>query len=256
MPPVSELILWTLVMVRASGLIAGLPIFSTNNVPKPVKGALGMLLAVLTTPMLPSVNLDQTDVWSLSKLLLIELSIGYLLGFICRFIFFALDIAGSIVANDLGLSMATMLNPASNAATPVISTLFYWMGVMLVFALDMHHWILAAFVRSYSVLPVGGAHLSEALLEDISRRTSWILSTGLQLSAPVMAASFVITLVFALLGRAVPQMNVFTESMPIRTAGGLAILGLSISFIGDTSGNFIKRIPDDMLNVAKILGGG
>ena len=76
MPPVSELILWTLVMVRASGLIAGLPIFSTNNVPKPVKGALGMLLAVLTTPMLPSVNLDQTEVWSLSKLLLIELSIG------------------------------------------------------------------------------------------------------------------------------------------------------------------------------------
>ncbi len=256
MSATNELILWTLVLVRSGGLIAALPVVSTNNVPKTLRLALGILLAILTVPLLPRPSIGQPDLFQLSQLILIELGTGYLLGFVCRFTFFALDVTGSLMATDLGLSMATVLNPGSSSAAPVTSTLFYWMAVMLLFGLDLHHWILAAFVRTYAVLPIGAGHLSEALLEDVLRRTSWVLSAGLQLSAPVMAVAFVITLVFSLLGRAVPQMNVFSESMPVRTAAGLFVLGMSLTFVGDNAGNYLKRIPDDMVQIAKLLGRG
>ncbi len=249
-----EVMLWTLVMVRCGGMMAALPVISTNSVPKTMKLGLSVFLSVLTVPMLPRTPVGSLELWPLASLVLIEVGTGYMLGFVCRFTFFAMDVAGSLVATDLGLSMATMLNPGSSTASPVTATLFYWLGAMLLFALDLHHWILAAFVRTYVVLPIGAGHVSEALLKDILARTSWILATGLQLAAPVMAVSFVITLVFALLGRAVPQMNVFSESMPVRTAAGLFVFGTGLTFVGDNAANYLKRIPDDMVRIAKLLG--
>lgn len=249
-----ELILWTLVLVRSGGMFAALPIFSTPNVPRAIRLALGVLLAVLTTPLLPPRSFGSLDVWPLAWLIFMELGTGYLLGFVCRFTFFALDFAGSLVASDLGLSMATMLNPGSSSAMPITATIFYWMGAMILFGLDLHHYIVAAFIRTYAILPIGTAHLSELLLKDVLARTGWVLATGLQISAPVMAVSFVITLVFSLLGRAVPQMNVFSESMPVRTAAGLFVFGMGLTFIGENAANHLKRLPDDMVRIAKLLG--
>lgn len=254
MTPASELTLWMLVLVRAGGLIFTLPIFSTSNVPKPIKIALGMLLATLTVPLLPPANFQIDAMWVLVKLIFIELGVGALLGFVCKFTFFALDVAGALISNDLGLSMATVLNPGSGGATPVTSTLLYWMAVMLLFGLDLHHWIIAGFVRTYAVLPVGSGHLGEGLLRNFLGHTSWILAAGLQIAAPVMAVAFLITLVFSLLGRAVPQMNVFAESMPVRMAVGMFVFGMSFGFIGDHAANFLKRIPDDFVRVAQHLG--
>jgi len=251
-----ELMLWTLVLVRSGGLIAALPVLSTNNVPRTIRLALGVFLAVLTAPLLSPQKFGEPDLWQLAQLVLVELGTGYLMGFVCRFTFFALDVAGALVSNDLGLSMATVLNPGTSAPAPITATLFYWMAVMLLFGLDLHHWILAAFVRTYAVVPIGAGHLSEALLQDILHRTGWVLSAGVQLSAPVMAVAFVITMVFSLLGRAVPAMNVFAESMPVRTSAGLFVFGMSLTFVGDHAANYLKRIPDDMVQVARLLGTG
>jgi flagellar biosynthesis protein FliR len=49
-------------------------------------------------------------------------------------------------------------------------------------------------------------------------------------------------------------MNVFSESMPIRVLSGLFVLAMSMRFIGDHTANFLRRIPDDFVRVAQILG--
>ena len=79
---------------------------------------------------------------------------------------------------------------------------------------------------------------------------------GLQIAAPVMAVSFVITIVFSVLGRAVPQMNVFSESFPVRTLAGLAVFGLTCTFMAQHIANHLRRLPEDMLRVAQLMGAG
>ena len=164
------------------------------------------------------------------------------------------DVTGTLIANDLGLTMSTILNPGSNAAAPITSTLLYWLGAVTFFGLDIHHWVLAFFIRTYSVLPMGAAHGSEDLMRNVLAHTGWILSAGVQVAAPIMAVAFLVTWVFSMLGRAVPQMNVFSESMPIRVLSGLFILAMSMRFIGDHTANFLRRIPDDFVRIAQILG--
>lgn len=134
------------------------------------------------------------------------------------------------------------------------ATILYYLAVMLWLTLDLHHWMLAGFQRTYSFLPVGGAHLSQAFLADIVGRTSGIFVIALQLAAPLMAVSFIISLVFSVLGRAVPQMNVFSESFALRPLVGLSVFGLSLELMSGHIVNYLRRLPEDVLRVAQLLG--
>ncbi len=125
---------------------------------------------------------------------------------------------------------------------------------MLWLGLDLHHWLLVGFQRTYSLLPIGGAHISEILASNIIARTSETFFIALQLAAPVMAVSFIISLVFSVLGRAVPQMNVFAESFSIRILVGLSVFGLTMQLMSQHIANYLHRLPEDMLQVAQFLG--
>jgi flagellar biosynthetic protein FliR len=85
-------------------------------------------------------------------------------------------------------------------------------------------------------------------------QTGGIFRVALQISAPVIAVSFVVTLVFAVLSRAVPQMNVFGESMSVRIAGGLIVFGFTLQLTAQYVLNYLHRMPEDVLAVAQMLG--
>jgi flagellar biosynthetic protein FliR len=124
---------------------------------------------------------------------------------------------------------------------------------MLWLSLDMHHWMLLGFQKTYAYLPIGSAHLSQAFLVDIVARTSGIFGIALQLAAPLLAVSFIISLVFAVLGRAVPQMNVFAESFAVRPLVGLSVFGLTLDLMSQHIVNYLRRLPEDMLKVSQLL---
>jgi flagellar biosynthesis protein FliR len=152
--------------------------------------------------------------------------------------------------------MPAGMNPISDTQSAVPGMILYYLAAMLWLSLDMHHWMLAAFQKSYSYLPLGGGHLSGLLVTDIMTRTSETFLIALQLSAPVMAVSFIISLVFSVLGRAVPQMNVFAESFSVRILVGLSVFGLTMQLMSQHIINYLWRLPEDMLRVAQLMGAG
>src|SRR5688572_19399208 len=102
---------WMFVFVRAGALLAVLPFFSTQNFPVLIRVALGAILAVLVSPLLPPFPLDQHSFGSLLELFLMEISVGLLLGFSCRMVFFAIDLAGGIISTEMGLMLPPQYNP-------------------------------------------------------------------------------------------------------------------------------------------------
>ncbi len=236
-------------------MLTVLPMFSAQMLPVQLRVALGALVALLVTPLLPLVSAADLSIWLLVKLMFMEVSIGLLLGFICRFVFYALEIAGGFIATEMGLALPQEFNQLISAPTMAPGLLLYWIALMTMLSLDLHHWMIAGFQKSYALLPFGGAHLSEALLVDVVARSGKVFLLALQIAAPVMAVSFLVTLVFAVLGRAVPQMNVFSESFPVRTLVGLVTFGMTCSFMAQHIANYLRRLPEDMLNVAKLAAG-
>jgi flagellar biosynthetic protein FliR len=245
---------WLLVFLRISAFLLVLPFFSATNFPVTMRVALSALGAMLLAPTLPAFPLNNLPVFSLIGIMIQEVSIGLLLGFIGRMVFYAVDLAGNIIATEMGLQMASIFDPLSGASTQVPATVLFYLASLVMLTLDLHHWMLIGFQQTYTVLPMGAAHLSTALFEDVVKSTNRIFIVALQISAPIIAVSFVVSVVFAVLSRAVPQMNVFSESFSFRIVGGLIVFGFTLQLTAEHVVNYLNRLPDDLLRVAQMLG--
>lgn len=250
----SELDNGLMVFLRVSALLAVFPIFSAPNFPVQLRLALAALLSALIAPTLPQGMPPAHDLWGLIGMMAMEVGAGLLLGFVARLIFFALDMAGAIISVEIGLALPPSFDPMSGSSVNACGTILYYLAAMIFLGLDLHHWLLAALMKTYVWLPLGGAHLSEICLTEVVKRTGQTFFIALQLAAPVMAVSFVVSLVFSVVGRAVPQMNVFQESFPIRTLGGLSVFGVTLQLMSEHIANYLRRLPEDMLNVSRLLG--
>jgi flagellar biosynthetic protein FliR len=246
---------WLLVFLRISAFLLVLPFFSMTNFPVTMRIALAVLASMLLAPTLPAFPLDKLPVFSLIGLMIQEVSIGLLLGFMARMIFFAVDLAGNVIATEMGLQMGSIFNPLTQTSTQVPATILFYLAAVVMLTLNLHHWMLLGFERTYTVLPMGGAHLTTGLFEAVVKNTNQIFIVALQISAPIIAVSFVVSVVFAVLSRAVPQMNVFSESFSFRIVGGLIVFGFTLQLTAQHVVNYLNRLPDDLLRVAQLMGG-
>jgi len=243
-----------LVFVRVSTLMAVFPLFTGPNFPVRLRLALAAMTTFLLAPSLAAIPLGNVSFPKLLSLILIEAGVGLLLGFVSRMVFYAVEGAGNLVSTEMGLNMATTLNPLSQARTEVAGMLLYYLTAMIFLSLDMHHWLLVSLQRTYALLPVGGAQLHSALFNDLVSRTSQLFLVTVLMAAPMIATSFLLNLIMAVLGRAVPQMNVFSESFAFRALAGLTVFGLTLNLMAQHIMNFLRRLPEDVLRVAQLLG--
>jgi len=245
---------WMLVFVRASAFLLVLPIFSATNIPKRVRVALAALLALLIAPGLPAFSLHPAGLLGWLGLFAMEILAGLAIGFVTRMVFYVCDFAGRLMTNEMGLNMASTFNPMAGESTQAPAMILFYFSATVLMSLDLHHWVLVGFQNTYALLPVGTAHLQEALLNNILMHTGQVFVVGVQMAAPLMAVSFIIMLVFSILGRAVPQMSAFMESFAVRALGGMIVFAMSLDIMAQHLLNYLRRLPEDMLRVAKFLG--
>jgi flagellar biosynthetic protein FliR len=246
---------WFLVFVRTGAFLLALPFFSAVNIPVSMRIALAALTSILISPQLPPLAVEHFTLLSLVGLMVRETAIGLLLGFVGRMVFFATEMAGTIIATELGLNMGMMLDPSSKQPEQVIGVILYLLTTLVMLTLNLHHGMLLGFARTFDVLPLGGGHLNSSLFEAFVGLTSQIFVVALQIAAPVMAVSFVITVFFAVMSRAVPQMNVFGESFGFKIAAGLVVFGFTLQLTAQYVANHLRRLPEDLLSFGHLIGG-
>lgn len=246
---------WSMVFLRASGLLAVFPIFSAPSIPVRIRVALGALLAFMVGPALPRYDWQELDLWTLLLRMGAELAVGLLFGYLAKIVFFALETAGSIISVEIGLNLPPSFSPLTSASSTVPGVMLNYLASVVWLSLDLHHWMLLGFQRTYDLLPIGQIHWHEPAMLEVLNWARLLFIIALQISAPVMAISFVISLVFSVLGRAVAQMNVFTESLGVRIFAGLLVFGWSLQLMALQIVGYLQRLPEDILRLAKVLAG-
>jgi flagellar biosynthesis protein FliR len=244
---------WFVIFVRFSAYVLLFPLTSAQAIPAIVRLGFAALGSFLILPLVPAVPLNGAAFHEIFRMFLLEVSTGLVLGLTARFIFYAVEMAGSLIATESGLMLSSNFNPVTASFVSSPGVLLHWMTLILMLTLDLHHWLIIGLKRSYEIVPAGGAKLSELLLTDVISRAGGMFVIALQMTGPILATSFLVTIVFSLLGRAVPQMNVFSESFPVRTIAGLAVFGLTCNLLAQHIVNHLNRIPQDFLRVAEIL---
>lgn len=244
---------WFVIFVRFSAYLLLFPLTSAQAIPVIVRLGFAALGSFLILPLVPAVPLDGAALHEVFRMFFLEVSTGVILGMIARFLFYAVEMAGSLIATESGLMLSSNFNPVTASFVSSPGVLLHWMTLILMLTLDLHHWLIIGLQRSYEIVPAGGAKLSELLLTDVIGRAGGMFVIALQMTGPILATSFLVTMVFSLLGRAVPQMNVFSESFPVRTIAGLAVFGLTCNLLAQHIVNHLNRIPQDFLRVAEML---
>lgn len=243
------LYLWMMSFIRAGGMLMMLPVFSGRNVPIPVRLAIAALLALIGLQALREASLPPVDVLTLVLASAHELIIGLLMGIGVRLIFFALEMAGQIIATEMGLSVSSQIDPVSQGSSTPVSVALTLFGTLLFLISGAHHAVFAAFARSFVLMPPGLASFNRAAGEVFVQSTGSIFLLAVQMAAPLMAINFVVTLTFAVLSKAAPGINAFGESFPVRIAAGFAMLAIGFGLTAQLVLSGLRSAPELMLRL-------
>ena len=221
--PVDLLFSWMMVFLRSMGVLLGLPTLAGHPLPPLVRAAFGAMLATLLYNLVPHV--DPTG-YGWGEIVLAaagEMFIGLLLGFVGRFAFAAVEMAGRIITGEIGITAAPGMGVPEPSHEPVAAFLSIFSGVLF-FGTGAHHGVLAAFSRSFYFAAAGHPAWNSHAIDNLVTGTGHLIELGVRIAAPFIALNFLVTLAFSVLGRAVPRMNVFIISYSVRGLVGLALL--------------------------------
>lgn len=244
-----DIFVWMMAFVRTGGLFAMLPVFSGRGMPVALRVALAAFLAWTVSLTLRAPVAVPGDLSGLVFSLAHELIIGLLMGLGSRLVFFSLEMAGQILSTEIGLSMSTQIDPVSQNNPTSIGLAMFYLGALLFILSGTHHYVLAAFMRSFEISPPGLLTWNANAGEVFVRSTGNIFLVAVQIAAPVMAVNFVVTLTFAILGKAAPSMNVFAESFAARILVGLSLLGLTVGVTAQLVLGELRQVPELMLRL-------
>jgi flagellar biosynthetic protein FliR len=220
---------WMIAGSRVTGLLVVAPFIGSAAVPARVKIGLGFLLTLFLVPLVPKPP-AALPTPALIVFLLGEFTIGFLLGFTLQLFFEAGQLAGQVCGVQMRYSLATVLNPDSQADSAVLSTFYELIVLLLFIQLSVPHWLLRGLARSFDYLPPGHFSLTWPATSALFEFAAGMWVAGLQIAAPVLVASLFADAALGFVGKASPQLPVLFVGISIKNLLGLALLCGAVAF--------------------------
>jgi flagellar biosynthetic protein FliR len=238
-----------LAFCRIGMMVMLLPSLGEVAVPARVRLTLAL---VLTAIIMPLHRTDYAvDLGSYGPLLIMvgkELLIGGMLGLTARLALSALQVAGTVVAQQLGFGFVTAVDPTQGQQGVIVGNFLTVLAITMIFATDLHHLAIAALNDSYRLFKPGDIPITGDIAELVTRTVATAFKIGIQLSAPFLVFGLLFNIGLGVLARLMPQMQVFFVGLPLSILIGLALLVLVVgammgSFLGYMESVFSTLTP-------------
>ncbi|AFO48167.1 MULTISPECIES: flagellar biosynthetic protein FliR [Pseudomonas] len=217
-------------LFRVVAMMMVMPILGTRMLPSRVRLYAAVAITVVIVPGLPP--LPEFDPLSVQGLLLCaeQIIVGTLFGLSLQLLFQVFVLAGQIVAIQMGMAFASMVDPANGVNVAVISQFMSMLVSVLFLLMNGHLVMFEVLTESFTTLPVGNALMINHFWE-IAGRLSWVFGAGLLLILPAIAALLVVNVAFGVMTRAAPQLNIFSIGFPLTLVMGMLIFWIGLADI-------------------------
>lgn len=241
--PLHPLLVFLVVLARVGGIVTFAPFWSHSAATPKVRVTLAFALTFVLTPIVSSkIQTPPEEIYAFSLVLMGELLIGLVMGFVGKLVFLGFEIAAFLLGSQMGFALAGTIDPSTRAQTTALGTIAQMMGLMVLLGANGHYWFLAATVKSFSTTAPGTFVFSAELLEILLRLSANALVVGVSLAAPALIVLVAVELALEFFGRTAPQFQVFILGFPIKIAVGFWLIGATLLFIPNAFRDVLSAI--------------
>ncbi len=217
--------------VRIAAMITAMPVFSSSFIPGKVRLSLAIGITMIVAPIVPPV--PAIDALSLLGFFVVlnQMLIGIIMGFIFHLVFSAFVIGGQIIAMQMGLGFSTMIDPINGSQAPVLSMFYVLMITLFFVVLDGHLALIGLLAKSFITMPIGVGTINTADYWQMATWGSEMFKGAVLVSLPAVTALFLVNMALGIMGRAAPQLNIFAVGFTVTIIAGFYVLFASLPVI-------------------------
>lgn len=214
--------LWPFFRIGSMFMVA--PITGGQYVPVRARLMLSVAVTFVVMPLLPAPIAADPFSLTVITLILQQILIGVAMGFVLMLVFSAIVTGGQLIAMQMGLGFAAMVDPANGQQVPVLSQLYLMMTTLLFLAIDGHLILIALLVESFQTLPIGPEGLDRDGFWAIASWGSKMFAGAVWMALPALASLLLVNIAFGVMARAAPQLNIFSIGFPVTMMMGFIVV--------------------------------
>ena len=251
--------LFFLVLMRMSGFIFLNPILGRRNIPATAKTGLSLGLAVIVFSMEQSqgitVEAEANSSLMFGILMVKELAIGYLLGFIMSLFDMVLTFAGTVIDFQIGISMAMVYDPQTGSHIALSGNILQTFYLLFFFAVDGHLALIKILAESGDVVPYGELAFTQGAAWMVLDIFAQCVVLAIKLAFPLIAFEFIMQVGVGILTKITPQINLFVLSIQLRLVVGFILLVFLVSPISSFMGDLISDMMKTLQEALRVAAG-
>ncbi len=238
-----------LILTRVSCFIFIAPFFSMSNTPARVRLGLSFFTSVLLYQTLtPAPAVIYSTVLEYAIIVIKEALTGLLVGFGANMCMSIVNFAGSVSDMETGLSMVTLMDPATRQQSSITGTIYQNVLMLMLIASGMYRYLFSALVDTFSLIPVNGAVFhSDRLLAAVVDFLSQYIIIGFRICLPVFCMMLLLNAMLGVMTKVSPQMNMFSVGMQVKVLVGLGTLFFTCTMLGNAT-DFVFQQMQTMMD--------
>ncbi|MDD4781978.1 MAG: flagellar biosynthetic protein FliR [Tissierellia bacterium] len=244
-----EFTYFLLIFARMSGCVFFNQILGRGNLPNIFKISLSLFLAITVYGILPpegSIVIATTIEYIL--LIIKELFIGYLTGYIISLFFSIVVISGEVTGIQMGMSMAKIYDPNSNVSIGIMGSFLNLILILIFFSVNGHLNLIQIFITTSKLIEIGNFSIPAHLFYNMVELFQQILILALKLSMPIMAVEIILESGIGILMKAIPQIQVFSVNVQLKILVGIFLIFVLVPTFSTFIENVIVLMFDTVEN--------
>lgn len=249
-----DLELFLLIFVRVASFVYIAPFFSMSNTPSRVRVGLAFFISVLLYQTGPEQEAVYDTLTGYTIIVMKEAVTGFLIGFGANLCTAVVSFAGQIADMEMGLSMASLFDPATKQQTTITGVYYNYMVLLLLMISGMHRYLLKALAETYELIPINGAVFhDDALLQALITFMGDYIIVGFRICLPIFAVMIILNAVLGILAKVSPQLNMFAVGIQMKMLVGFCVLFVTTAMLPDAAGFIYEQMKRMVVSFVRVM---
>ena len=249
-----DLELFLLIFVRVASFVYIAPFFSMSNTPSRVRVGLAFFISVLLYQTGPEQEAAYDTLTGYTIIVMKEAVTGFLIGFGANLCTAVVSFAGQIADMEMGLSMASLFDPATKQQTTITGVYYNYMVLLLLMISGMHRYLMKALAETYELIPINGAVFhDDALLQALITFMGDYIIVGFRICLPIFAVMIILNAVLGILAKVSPQLNMFAVGIQMKVLVGFCVLFVTTAMLPDAAGFIYEQMKRMVVSFVRVM---